>query len=142
MPATPSPPSTAAALAADLGGTTVRCGVVDPQGRVLAGLFRPSLASRPAPEIVANLLGGLEEALASSGLDPSALAGVGIGSPGIVYADCGVVHRAANFPAFQDLPLARLVGEHFSLPVRLHHDVDMAVLAERRLGAGRGDNNA
>jgi len=137
---TPAPSSTTApcALAVDLGGTNLTCGLVDRQGRVLERLHRPSLADRSADEIAANLGDALGQVLAVSGVDAASPIGIGIGAPGIVYPDLGVIHRAGNFPAIQDLPLARIVGERLGLPVRLHHDVDMAVLAERRLGAGRG----
>ena len=139
----PDPPahrsaSAPCALAVDLGGTSLTCGLVDRQGRVLENLHRTSLADGPADEIAANLCDALGQVLVASGADPASLAGIGIGAPGIVYPDLGVIHRAGNFPAIQDLPLARLVGERFGLPVRLHHDVDMAVLAEKHLGAGRG----
>ncbi|MFH1568706.1 MAG: ROK family protein [Gemmatimonadota bacterium] len=134
----PPRPSAPHALAVDLGGTNLSCAVVDRQGRILADLHRSSLADRSADEILANLADALRQVLAVSGVPPASLAGIGVGAPGIVHPEEGVVHRAANFPAFRDLPLARLVGEGFGLPVRLHHDVDMALLAEQRLGAGRG----
>lgn len=141
MPDHSDPPWPGAALAADLGGTTLTCGVVERSGRVVARTRRPSLADRPPGEIVANLLDGLEGTLAASGLDVSALTGAGMGAPGIIYPDRGVLHRATNFPTLRDLPLARIVSEHFGLPARLRHDVDTALLAERRLGAARGADN-
>lgn len=126
------------AVAVDLGGTNLTCGVIDRRGRVLAEVHRSSQADRNATEIVANLVDAVEQTLAEAHATPAQVDGIGIGAPGIVYPEEGVIHRAANFPACRDLPLARLVATRFGLPVRLYHDVDMAVLAEWRLGAGRG----
>jgi glucokinase len=129
------------AVAVDLGGTNLTCGLVDQQGRVYAEVHRSSVADRGADEIVGNLIEAVAQTLAAAVSEQALVDGIGIGAPGIVYPAEGLIHRAANFPACRDLPVARLVAERFRLPVRLRHDVDMAVLAEWRLGAGRGRRN-
>jgi len=139
MPTPSAPASPELSLAADLGGTSLVCGVVDAAGGVRARARRPSRATSSANAVVANLIAGLQEVRSAAGLESPV--GIGIGCPGIVYADRGIVHRAANLPALRDVPLAALVGEHFGAPTYVAHDVDMALLAEQRLGAGRGQRN-
>ena len=126
------------AVAVDLGGTTLACALADRSGHLIERTARPSRAREQSAQIIANLEDALVDLVARAGCPAHSLAGIGVGAPGIVYADRGVVHRAAHFPAVRDLPVARLLSERFSLPAFLRHDVDMAVLAEKHYGAGRG----
>jgi glucokinase len=64
--------------------------------------------------------------------------GVGIGSPGPLDAEAGVVVHASTLRGWDDVPLAELVAARLGLPVRLDNDANCAALAEWRFGAGRG----
>ena len=129
------------AVAVDLGGTNLACALVDRRGHLLERTAGPSRARDSSEQIIANMECAVADLIARVGHPGARLAGIGVGAPGIVYADRGVIHRAAHFPEWQDVPLARLLAERFSLPVFVRHDVDMAVLAEKHYGAGRGKDH-
>ena len=132
------PPDPQYAVAVDLGGTTLACAVVDGAGSVLYLDTQPTLAERSCEDLLADLGDGIAEVIAASGVAPERLAGIGIGCPGIIYAEEGIVHRASAFPTWEDVPLGGIVASRFGLPTFVRHDVDMAALAETRLGAARG----
>src|SRR5918997_550909 len=80
----------------------------------------------------------LDEAAAAAGVETASLAGVGIGSPGDVDDRAGTVTSARNLPDWEgSFPLASALGEIVGAPVFLGNDVNVATMAEYRLGAGR-----
>ncbi|WP_084104992.1 ROK family transcriptional regulator [Demequina sp. NBRC 110056] len=63
--------------------------------------------------------------------------GIGIGSPGIVDLD-GTVVSAPNLH-WQDLPMQRIIGERYDLPVQVANDANMAAVGERSFGGADAD---
>jgi glucokinase len=124
----------------DLGGTKIQAVVVDSDGAVL-GQSRHMTPKQGGPEGVAQeIVAALHDALAEAGAEPAALSGVGIGSPGDIDDEAGVVTQAINVtPDWTgSFPLAAAVGEGIGCGnVRLGNDVTVGTLAEFRLGAGR-----
>jgi glucokinase len=124
----------------DLGGTKIQAVVVDREGAVL-GQSRHMTPKQGGPEAVAGEIAEtLREALAEAGADASALAGIGIGSPGDIDDAAGVVTQAPNVSPdwTRSFPLAAAVGDGIGCGnVRLGNDVTVGTLAEFRLGAGR-----
>ena len=125
-------------IAVDMGGTKLRCAVTDSSCSIISNSQRPSKADRCPDEIMSNLEGAIWGIMDQAGLKKESVSGIGIGLPGIVNTETGILHSAANFPLMKDFPLKKRVEERFHLPVILGHDVDMAVLAEAHYGAGRG----
>ena len=83
----------------------------------------------------------LDAALGKAGVKRERLAGLGIASPGAVDVARGIVPNAPQLPGWQDVPLARLLGERFGLPTLLENDASAAALGEHRFGAGRGSRH-
>jgi glucokinase len=126
------------AVAVDLGGTSLSCGLVDRAGGLLAQRQQASPAAANSDQLVAGIAAAVSALLADTGLSPRRLAGLGIGAPGLVDAPAGTLRRATNLPGCRDVPLAARLTARFGCPVQVRHDVDLATLAEWRLGAGRG----
>ena len=66
------------------------------------------------------------------------VAGIGISSPGPLDAAAGVIIAPPNLPGWRDVPLARIIGDRFGLPVYLGNDANVAALAEASKGAAQG----
>jgi glucokinase len=122
----------------DLGGTKIEAVAVDDADQVV-GQARRSTPTEGGPEAVAEAMAAaLREAAAAAGVDPSELAGVGVGSPGSVDAQAGTVAKAGNLPGWEEtFPLAEALSRALGVEVRLGNDVGVAVEAEAALGAGR-----
>lgn len=113
----------------DIGGTKIAAAAVDEQGRMLAKVRRPTPATDLAAT-VATIAEVLEDLRA--GHDVRA---VGIGAPGFVDSDRGVLRFAPN-ASWRDAPLADLVASATGLPVDLENDANAAAWGEFVSGAG------
>ena len=109
----------------DVGGTKVAALVVDGSDRVLGRAVRPMAGSDGGIEPV---IATVREALADAGADAAALAAIGIGVPGRIDAEAGVVGLATNL-GWRDVPLAQLVSDQLGVPASVENDVALAVSA-------------
>jgi len=123
----------------DLGGTKIQAVVVDGDSAVLGQARHPTPTEGGPSDVAGALAAALREAAQAAGMEPSALQGVGIGSPGAIDADAGTVSGARNLPGWGGTyPLAATLGELLGTPVSLGNDVQVATDAEVALGAGCG----
>jgi glucokinase len=122
----------------DLGGTKIQAVVTDEHDSV-AGEARRSTPRHGGPsDVAAAMAEALEKAAKAAGVEPGALAGIGVGSPGVVDESNGTVANARNLPSWTDpFPLAETLASRFGVPVRIGNDVGTAVEGEAVLGAGR-----
>ncbi|CCH28965.1 ROK family protein [Actinosynnema sp. NPDC047251] len=114
----------------DVGGTSVRVGVVDADGAVLD----TARAATPSGE------GALEEAIGAAVAEVASrhrVAAVGLAVAGFVASDRRTVLFAPHL-AWRQAPVADRIAERVGLPVVLEHDANAAALAEHRFGAARG----
>lgn len=124
------------ALALDLGGTKLRVGTVDSDGRMGRVIDYPSGPVLPH-EAVALLLRSIESFLSETSVRLDDLDVVGIGMIGRVDFRRGIldlIDQSRRGP----VEVARPVGERFALPCAIDNDVKAATLAEQRYGAGKG----
>jgi glucokinase len=120
----------------DLGGTKIQAVVVDEDNSVLGSARRPTPTTGGPADVADELESALRDAAAASELDPSDLAGVGVGTPGRV--EDGNVTQARNLPGWEGtFPLGPVLSKALGVPVRLGNDVQVATAAEFKLGAGR-----
>lgn len=122
----------------DLGGTKIEAIVVDDANAIVGRARRLTPTEGGPPSVVHELEEAMREAASSAGVEPSSLAGVGIGAPGEVDQAAGTLARAGNLPGWEGVhPVAASLSGALGVPVRLGNDVRVAVEAERVLGAGR-----
>lgn len=125
------------ALAIDVGGTKLACGLVDADG-VVTYRRRVATPHTDDPQVLWSTLAGLVDEVVGE-LDGRPCVGVGIGCGGPMRWSDGLV-SPLNIPAWRDFPLLDRVSARWGagLPVRMHNDAVAAALAEARWGAGRG----
>ncbi|HEV2703779.1 MAG TPA: ROK family protein [Steroidobacteraceae bacterium] len=118
-------------LGIDVGGSSVKAGVVDVSTGRLAGEVISAPTPKPStPEPLAAVIAGLAERL------PQAQGSVGVAFPSVVRN--GVIRTAANIDhAWLGADGAAVVGKTLSRPVTFLNDADAAGLAEMRWGAGK-----
>ena len=119
----------------DLGGTKIQAVLVDERNDVLGSARRPTPTSGGPADVAREIELALREACAAERLDPSSLAGVGVGSPGTI--ENGNVSSARNLPGWEgSFPLAATLEAALGCRVRIGNDVQVATEAEFKLGAG------
>ncbi len=120
----------------DLGGTKIQAVVVDEDHNVIGSSRRPTPTSGGPADVAREMEAALRDAAAAAELEPSSLAGLGVGSPGTI--DGGAVISARNLPGWEgSFPLAEALGNALGTKVMLGNDVQVATYAEFKLGAGR-----
>jgi glucokinase len=120
----------------DLGGTKVQAIKVVGDD-VVAESRHPTPAEGPQSVVAA-----VAEAVRELG-DPTDVAAVGVGAPGAIEEGTGVVRRAPNLHGFDHpVPLGSMLAEALGVKaVAVDNDVNVAALAEHRLGAGQGSDD-
>jgi glucokinase len=122
----------------DLGGTKIQAAIVKEDGTVVADARRPTPTSGGPEDVAEQMAEALRAAAEDAGVQTDSLAGVGVGSPGDVDEATGMVASARNLPGWEEsFPLAEVLSDALGTPVRVGNDVQVAVNAEARLGAGR-----
>ncbi|MDA0632417.1 ROK family protein [Nonomuraea sp. MCN248] len=117
-------------VALDVGGTSMKGGLVGENGAVLLAERRPTPRA-DGPEAVVTAIRDFIGHLAETGDGPPA--GVGLAVPGLVSEDTAIY--ATNL-GWRDVPAKDFTD--LDVPVILGHDVRTGGLAESVLGAGRG----
>ena len=123
----------------DVGGTKIQAVVIGRGGKVLGQARRNTPRNGGAPAVADDVTHAIAEAATSAGLRVGELAGVGVGAPGSIDASTGVVLQVPNIAGWDGpFALGPVLSERLGVPVSVGNDVNAAVDAERRYGAGRG----
>lgn len=123
-------------LGLDLGGTTVKAGIVDPHGKLLSKVTE-STGPEKASAVVAAMVRAGQRAASEAGVPIKQVAAVGVLSPGQVVIEKGIVIRAANFPAWRNVKLRALVTKALGVPGVMENDAKAAAYGEYWAGVGR-----
>lgn len=123
-------------LGIDVGPNRVFCTVADLNGTVVASGRRDVTAAGARTKLLERVEATMRDVLAEAAVPPSALAAVGVGTPGIVDPRRGTVVRAPSVPGWDSLELGSLLRDSVNCPVHVENDVNLAVMAERWRGAG------
>ena len=129
-----------AAIGVDIGGESVKLGLVDERGRLLEretfltrGLTRMALI-----DVLSAHVGDLASRAGGRRLK---LLGVGIGAPGPIDVERGFVTFFPNIPGWKNTPLKSILDRRLRMPVRLDNDANVMALAESAFGAAKGAGN-
>ena len=132
-------------LGVDLGGTNIVVGTVAEDGSAVLGVS--STPTRPedgADAVVGRIVQQCRESTAQAaahGVKPEQVVGVGIGSPGPLDREQGIVLVTPNL-GWKNFPLRQRVSDGLGgLPATLDNDANCAVFGEWWLGAGRGSKH-
>jgi glucokinase len=128
-------PTTRPIVGIDLGGTNMQIGVVSADAKVLGKSKKKTKADEGRDAVLDRIVEGIGEACKESGIKVSDLAATGIGAPGAIDPNQGMVLEAVNL-RWDNVPLAKLLKERLGVPVFVDNDVNVAVYGENRLGAG------
>ncbi|MBQ7542845.1 MAG: ROK family protein [Clostridia bacterium] len=128
-------------IGVDLGGTNIAVGVVDENNAMVGKSNIKTNLPRPAEEIFADVAKACNLALEDAGISIRDVASVGIGAPGTINKETGVIEYANNF-SFFNVPARDLMKEYLGdVPIYLDNDANCAALGEAIAGAGHGVKN-
>jgi glucokinase len=123
-------------IGVDLGGTNLRIAAVEDSGQILETITTETLVSRGRESVINDMCDAIK-ALAEKYLESKRLAGIGVGVPGIIDMETGMVRESPNLPDWYDYPVQQEIERRLVTPVILENDANVAALGEKWLGAGR-----
>ena len=115
----------------DLGGTHIRGGLV--AGQELAQIVSQRIQSQGSVEAVLQGVFQVTDQL----MQP-AVASIGIGVPGLVDEERGVVYDVVNIPSWKEVPLQQWMQDRYGVPVYMNNDANCFALGEFYFGKGKG----
>lgn len=128
-------------IGVDIGGMSIKAGVVSSDGNIFARKTIETRAQCEDVEIVRDIAKLVLDLLDENNIQKSEIAGVGIGSPGSVYDEKGVIRYSCNIN-FKNTPIAKLLAEFTGIEnVKVSNDANCAALGETLFGAGKGAKN-
>ena len=119
----------------DIGGTTVKLGLVSREGDLLDKREFPTF--RDVGATFDDIAGHMRQVL--DAFPDCVCVGAGVGVPGPVVGQCRVVH-CANL-GWMDVDIARELSGRADVPVRVANDANLAALGESWQGGGKGCRN-
>lgn len=122
-------------LGIDWGGTYIKAGLVDSQGRIVKKKIYSSSQLRQKQGFIRNLKALLKD------FSHLSIKGIGIGVPGIVDVEKGFIYYLPNIPGWEKYPLRSVLEKSLGLPVFIDNDANAFALAESRFGAAKGKRN-
>jgi predicted NBD/HSP70 family sugar kinase len=133
-------PRAAFAAGLDVSPRRVRAAVADLTGGV-TGEFELSTADLPSRSAVEQVVRAFDGAVKAAGLTRDAVRRLVIGTPGAFDPSTGRLRYASHLPGWHSPTLLDDLAAELPLPVEYENDVNLAALAERRLGAARGHDD-
>ncbi|MDE6303155.1 MAG: ROK family protein, partial [Clostridia bacterium] len=126
----------------DIGGMSVKCGIVAEDGSLLYKNTAPIKVKEEDTLIVREIAELVERVLKESGTDKSEIGGIGVGCPGSIYDEKGIVRYCCNIN-FKNTPIVKLLSEYTGIKnVKVSNDANCAALGETMFGAGNGAKNS
>ncbi len=120
----------------DLGGTKMLATIFDDAFQMLGRKRRRTRGEQGAEVGVDRIVQTVTQAIESAQLTPKQICGIGIGVPGPVDSQKGVVLEAVNL-GWKNVKLQKALEEAFPFPATILNDVDAGVFGENQLGAAR-----
>lgn len=124
----------------DLGGTNIAVGVVDEKYNIVGKGKVKTNAPRPAEEIFADIKKAIDLAVEDAGITMDEVESIGVGTPGSVNQDTGMIEFSNNL-AFNNVPAKKMLEELTGKPCYFENDANAAALGEAYAGAGHGAKN-
>ena len=118
----------------DIGGMSIKVGLVDANGTIVAKNVVKT--AKTADICISNMVAQINQLLSDNNLIVRDFKGLGIGCPGAVSSDSGVVNFLPNL-GWINIPLRERLQNYFNLPIKISNDANVATLAEVLYGSAK-----
>lgn len=128
----------------DLGATNIVSLLISRDGEVVARDTRETMGEKGKKITFSQIVNSARNVIGEgekTGISSKSILGLGIGGPGPLNSDGGVIHIAPNIPGWINAYLVKELEDELKLNVFLENDANAAALGEWWLGAGRDVDN-
>ncbi len=122
----------------DFGATFIKFGLLNLKGEILKKSSFPTKAYISRKSLISGIIAESESMVA--GLRKRLL-GVGIGVPGQVDYNKGVIYNLTNVKGWRGVHLRDIIKSRLKVPVFIDNDANAACIGEAKWGAGKGFND-
>src|SRR6266481_2488909 len=123
-------------IGVDLGGTNLRIAAVDVNGHLVEKVTLGTKVSLGRDHVINDMCEAIQH-LSEKYKNSSSMLGIGIGVPGIIDMQTGLLRESPNLPGWADYPVRAEIERRLGTPVILENDANAAAFGEKWLGAGR-----
>ena len=113
----------------DLGGTNIAVGVVDKDGKLIYKDSTPTNAPRSAPEYAEDMVSMCHKVVLGAKLTMDDIAAIGLGSPGSVDNEKGMVVNTSNL-GIKNAEFRKLIQQKINKPITIENDANAAAYGE------------
>jgi glucokinase len=125
----------------DVGGTTIKGGVVDDTGQALSAVSLPTEASKGQDHGLGQMCETVRQAVGKAGLQLEQVAAIGVATPGTMDIPAGIILDPPNLRPWQNVPVRRHIQQAFGVPTAFQNDANAAAYGEYWVGAGKGTHS-
>jgi len=123
-------------IGVDLGGTSVKAGVVSERGKLIHKDSMPTGSHKGQDAMIADIVELCQKVAADSGIGAAFISSIGIGVPGLYDKEQGVIIYLTNLDVRQ-VPIRSIIQKTFDVPVYLENDANAAAMGESVAGAAK-----
>jgi glucokinase len=122
----------------DVGGTTMKAGVVDDAGRPLVpSVSLPTEPAKGQEHGLSVMAETIRRAVAAAGLTVDRVAAIGVATPGSMDIPAGLILDPPNLKPWKNVPVRQSIADTFGLPTAFQNDANAAAYGEFWAGAGK-----
>ncbi len=121
----------------DVGGTNVKCGVVDDEGRPLSWTSIPTEVERGPRDAIQRMSRAIDRVISEAGLTKKDMTRIGLGTPGTMDVAQGILLSPGNLPGWWNFPIRDALAEATHMKVTFANDARSAAYGEYWVGSGR-----
>ncbi len=126
----------------DVGGTNIKLGLVDLNGHIKVKTNLTTKSYTQNKNILINaLLKAIQNILDIQQIKRQSILGIGVGLPGLVNPERGIINFLPNIPGWRNVPVKKIFENKLGIPTFIDNDVNVITLAEWKYGAGAGYQN-
>lgn len=127
-------------IGVDLGGTTIKVGLVNEHYEIVENISGPTGRERSFEAVLKDMAMLCKEVMSRHGITEKEVHSIGIGSPGIASPEEGMILSSSNLN-FDHVNVRQEIQKYINLPVYVENDANCAALGEVVAGVARGEDN-
>ena len=125
-------------LGVDLGGTAIKTAIVSLEKKILSKCSQPTHAEKGPHAVLDTIAQGVQQLIETANIEHEDVIAIGIGSPGPLNWQTGIVYETPNLPGWNNVPIVDEIEKRTGLRALLENDANAACYGEFWLGAGQG----
>jgi glucokinase len=121
----------------DVGGTSMKAGVVTDAGKPMSDVSLPTEPEKGQEFGLERMCETIRAAVHAADMRMGQITAIGVATPGTMDIPGGIILDPPNLKPWRNVPVKRYIQEKFGLPTAFQNDANAAAFGEFWVGAGR-----